>query len=354
MRSAGAVAVFAAVLVGCAAPTAKAPVPPVPAPVVEEVRFRSGDNLLAGVFVRPAAPGPHPALALVYGSDDADRTYGGAGPQLWGHFARHGFACLAWDKPGVGQSTGDYHAQTFGDRADEALAAVRFLRGRDDVRRDRVGLWGHSQGGAVVPLAASLSDEVAFVIDVGGGQVVAWQQDALRVEAQLRADGFPDVDVAEAVAFARRRMELIRGKGPFEELERSHAAVEKRPWFEYVGRCDRGLFYGARRLVEYDPGPAWEKVRCPVLALYADKDTSLPAEHSLPILRRGLAKAGNRDVTIRVFEGADHGMRPTRTGGPKEARERARSRRPGEAPAFVPGYLDAMTDWLAERFCPGR
>jgi pimeloyl-ACP methyl ester carboxylesterase len=320
--------------------------------VVEEVRFRCGDNLLAGLFVRPAGPGPHPALALVYGSDGADRTSGGTGPQLWGHFARHGFAVLAWDKPGVGKSTGDYHAQTFRDRADEALAAVRFLRGRAEVLRDRVGLWGHSQGGAVVPLAASLSDEVAFLIDVGGGQVVAWRQDALRVEAQLRADGFPDADVKAAVVFASRRMELIRGKGPFEELGHSHAAVEKLPWFEYVGRCDRGRFYGARRLVEYDPGPAWEKVRCPVLALYADKDTSLPAEYSLPVLRRGLAKAGNRDVTVRVFAGADHGMRPARTGGPKEARERARSRRPGEAPAFVPGYLDAMTDWLTARFGP--
>jgi pimeloyl-ACP methyl ester carboxylesterase len=220
------------------------------------VGFHTRDDSLAGVFVRPAGPGPHPAVALVYGSDGVDRNYGGTGPQLWGHFARHGFAVLAWDKPGVGKSTGGYNAQTFRDRADEALAAVSFLRRRKEVRPDRVGLWGHSQGGAVVPLAASLSDDVAFVIAVGGAQVVAWQQDALRVEAQLRADGFPDADVEAAVAFARRRMELIRGQGPFEELERAHAAVEKLPWFEYVGSCDRGRFYGARRLVEYDPGPA--------------------------------------------------------------------------------------------------
>jgi dienelactone hydrolase len=320
------------------------------APVAEEVHFPSGDNLLAGVLVRPASPGPHPAVVFVCGSEPVDRTYNGSGPALWDHFARQGFACLAWDKPGVGQSTGDYSAQTFHDRADEAIAAVRFLRGRDDVRRDRVGLWGHSQGGTVALLAASQSEDVAFLIEVSGSQLVSWQQDALRVEAQLRADGFSEMEIATATAFARMRMELIRGKGPFEELEKTHTAVENEPWFEYVGRCDRKRFYGARLLVEFDPGPAWEKVRCPVLAIYGDRDTSLPAEKSIPIIRRGLEKAGNPDMTISVFSHADHGIVRAETGGPKEARERGLARKKGDPPDFAPGYLDAMTTWLRARF----
>jgi pimeloyl-ACP methyl ester carboxylesterase len=320
----------------------------------EEVRFRCGTNTLAGVLVLPETPGPYPAIAFVLGSGPADRSYYGMAPHLWGHFARHGFACLAWDKPGVGQSTGDCNAQTFRDRADEALAAVRFLGGRAEVSKDRVGLWGHSQGGAVAPLAASLSGEVAFLIEVGGSQVVAWQQDIYRIEAELRADGYPEEDIREAVAFARKRMGLIRGQGEFEDLEKAHAGVERRPWFKYAGRCDRALFYSARRMVEFDPGPVWEKVRCPVLAIYGEKDTSLPAEKSLPIIRRGLEVAGNRDATIRVFPGADHGLRNSVTGGPKEAREPPKATAPGAGRDFAPGYLDLMTDWLTERFGPGR
>jgi pimeloyl-ACP methyl ester carboxylesterase len=317
---------------------------------IEEVHFGSGGNTLAGTLVLPETPGPYPAIAFVLGSGPADRTYYGMAPHLWRHFARRGFACLSWDKPGVGQSTGDYNAQSFRDRADEALAAVRFLRGRADVWKDRVGLWGHSQGGAVAPLAASSSGEVAFVIEVGGSQVVAWQQDISRVEAELRADGFPEADIREAVAFTRMRMGLIRGKGEFEDLEKAHAGVEACPWFRHAGRCDGALFYSARGMVEYDPGPSWEKVRCPVLAIYGEKDTSLPAEKSLPIIRRGLEVAGNRDVTIRVFPGADHGLTTTVSGGPKEARERSKARRPGDVPDFAPGYLDLMTSWLTERF----
>jgi uncharacterized protein len=318
----------------------------------EEVRFRSGENILAGVLIVPETPGPHPAVAFVLGSGPTNRTYYGTAPHLWRHFASRGFACLAWDKPGIGKSTGDYNAQSFRDRADEVLAAVRFLRGRPDVLPARVGLWGHSQGGTVAMLAASMSDAVAFLIEVGGAQVVAWQQDSFRVEAELRADGHPEEDIREAVAFARMRMGLIRGEGEFEELEKAHPGVENRPWFKYAGRCDRNLFYSARKMVEFDPGPAWEKVRCPVLAIYGEKDTSLPAEKSLPIIRRGLDRAGNKDVTIKVFARANHGLVTSETGGPKESKQRSEAKKPGDGPDFTPGYLDLMTDWLTERFGP--
>src|SRR5262249_41709989 len=150
------------------------PAAPEPGVMVEEVQFRHEDNLLAGSLYRPHLPGRRPAVALVLGSGAQDRRYGEVGPALGQHFARKGFVCLAWDKPGGGHSTGAFNAQTFRDRAGEALAALHFVRERPEVRGDAVGLWGHSQGGMVVPLAASLSDKVSFVIQVSGWQGAAW------------------------------------------------------------------------------------------------------------------------------------------------------------------------------------
>ena len=326
--------------------------PQTPACRTEEIRFRCRNNVLTGSLILPTTPGPHPAIAFVLGSGPADRTYYGMAPRLWTHFARQGFACLSWDKPGVGKSTGDYNAQNFPDRAEEALSAVRFLQARLEIQKPRVGLWGHSQGGTVALIAASLSRDPAFLIEVGGAQVVAWQQDMFRVEAELRAGSHPEQEIQEAVAFARMRMSLIRGEGEFEQWVKAHAAVEKRPWFEYAGRCDRKLFYSARKMVEFDPGPAWEKVRCPVLAIYGERDTSLPAKMSLPIIRNGLHRAGNNDVTIKLFPKADHGLNITQTGGPKEAKQRSKASKTGAPPDFTPGYLDLMTNWLTNRFHP--
>jgi pimeloyl-ACP methyl ester carboxylesterase len=318
--------------------------------IVEQVRFFHGKNVLAGDLYRPARKGPHPAVAMVLGSGKQDRDYGGTGPALGRHFARHGFACLTWDKPGVGKSTGDFNAQTFRDRAEEALAAVAFLRERPDIRPDRVGLWGHSQGGMVAPLAASLSDKVAFVIEVSGWQGPAWQQDPTRVEAELRADGFPAKDIDTALAFAKTRMKLIRGSGEFEELDKMQQAVKKLAWFEYVHECDRTLFYSARRNVNDNSELWWEKVHCPVLVIFGDKDTSSgPPEPLVAIIRRALAKAGNKEVTVKIFAGADHSLCKTMTGGRKGARERAARREKGASPDFVDGYLELMTTWLGKQ-----
>ncbi len=316
---------------------------------LEEVRFNSGKNTLAGTLYKPSGPGPHPAVALVLGSGAQDRNYGGTGPALGRHFASHGYICLAWDKPGVGQSTGDFNQQTFRDRADEALAAVEFLAKRPDIAANCIGLWGHSQGGMVVPLAASVSRKIAFIIDVSGWQGAAWQQDQTRVEAEMRADGFPDKDIATAVAFAKARMDLIRGTGSFAALDKLQQPVKTEAWFEYVHLCDEALFYSARRNVNLDSEPWWHGVHCPVLAIYGDKDTSSGTPEPLvAIIRRGLAKAGNKELTVKVFQGADHSLCKTETGGRKEAQERSRKNQQ-TGPDFVDGYLETLTKWLAKQ-----
>jgi hypothetical protein len=62
--------------------------------------------------------------------------------------------------------------------------------------------------------------------------------------------------------------------------------------------------------------------------IYGDRDSSSgPPGRLVAVIRDGLAKAGNRDVTVRVFAGADHALREAGADGPD----------------FVPGYLDAMT-----------
>jgi uncharacterized protein len=320
----------------------------------EEVHFEANGNSLSGVLVLPATPGPHPAIVFLNGAGGADRTGDGVFPYLWRHFARHGFACLSWDRPGAGEATGDFETQSFPDRAAEALAAVSWLRGRPDIRKDRVGLWGFSQGATVAPLAAAESSDVAFVIEVSGHQLPACQQDIYQVEAELKADGFSKVDIAKAVEIVRLRTNLMLESGHFEELDETQKEWMGRPWFAYVQSCDRKQFELGQFNVQFDPAPCWEKVRCPVLAIYGDKDTSTPPQLNLAAIRAGLEKAGNADLTVKVFSKAGHRLTVSATGGRKEAEQRAKARAPEDGPEFVPGYLETMSSWLAERFGPKR
>jgi hypothetical protein len=63
-------------------------------------------------------------------------------PQHWEAFARRGIASLSWDKPGIGNSTGDWTAQSMEDRAHEGLAAIRLLKERQEVAPNKIGVWG--------------------------------------------------------------------------------------------------------------------------------------------------------------------------------------------------------------------
>jgi pimeloyl-ACP methyl ester carboxylesterase len=179
---------------------------PTPAVARKEVSFRSGGNTLKGDLVLPKVRGPSPAVAFVHGSGSLDRNDWTSHPALRDHLARHGIASLCWDKPGVGPSTGHWARQSFRDRAQEAIDAVKFLKGRPYIDGKRVGLWGISQGGWVCPLAASLApDQVAFLILVSAPAGTIAEQDLYRVEHGMRADNRPKGDIHKALLIAAQR-----------------------------------------------------------------------------------------------------------------------------------------------------
>jgi len=72
------------------------------------------------------------------------------------------------------------------------------------------------------------------------------------------------------------------------------------------------------------------------------------AKKGCEIFREHLA-CHNRDVTLKVFAHADHALFPTVTGG---MREMLKSWQRLEG--FVPGYLETMADWLAQRVLDGK
>jgi uncharacterized protein len=316
---------------------------PKPALAQEAVSFRSAGNILKGILVLPKLPGPHPAVAFVHGSGSLDRNDWTLHPALREHLARQGVASLCWDKPGVGASSGDWTQQSFHDRAQEAIDAIKFLNGRPDIERKHVGLWGISQGGWICPLAASLSPDVAFLILVSAPAGTIEEQDLYRVEQAMRADTMPEGDIENALGFARRRIELVRS-GSYEQFDAAQRKVSDARWFkEYVHRLDRKEFAFAKKNIAYDGRPILKRVKCPVLILVGERDTIVPAKKSAALIEDSLNRAGNKDVTVRTFANADHFMQVTKTGGPRETFAKGRKKE------FVPGYLTTITTWLAPR-----
>jgi pimeloyl-ACP methyl ester carboxylesterase len=304
----------------------------------QEVRFNHGDHTVAGTLALPEHRGPHPALAMINGSGPSDRTDNGYNPPILDHFAQQGIAVLCYDKPGVGGSSGDLTKQTAHDRANEALAALSFLQGREEINEEQVGLWGHSQGGWVAPLAAALSERVAFIIPVSGPGVSPAEQTLYYIAHQMRADGFSEEQISRGEAYVTFLMDAARRGDCFEQVDTAIDKIRDEAWYAYFPVPDAS-FWGLAVLrdpvgnyanIDYDPVPTLERVKCPALVIFGELDLLVPVAESADIYRRALGKAGNPDASIQVFSQADHGIRIAEPRG------------------FAPGYLTTMSDWVLQ------
>ena len=329
----------------------------------EEITFPSGPNDLFGVLALPQGPGPFPALALMSGSVDPETgVRGGAADAVHRQhacrFAEEGFAVLRYDPPGVGRSEGQAGFESLEDRTAEALAAVDYLRSRPDIRPDRVGLWGISQGGWVIGMAAAAAPEkVAFIISVSGAGISVVEQQLYAVETQTRASGVSEDDVARALLFWRLLIDWQLAEPKFRAINEAEAErLGPGPWREFAqlvyepgglsppDALARGIailegiqdqFWAqalylktlylprlrsvppdrvaagrttAEESLFTDPADFLPRVHCPVLALFGETDRLVPAARSAALFRQYLSEAGNADVEIVVFPGWGHAL----------------------------------------------
>ena len=267
----------------------------------EEVRFPSGSLSLAGTLVQPLSPGPHPALVLVQGSAWNTRTEPGYRSRAI-FFARHGFAALIYDK------RPDFENATFGDLADDAAAAVRYLKTRKDIDARHLGLAGYSQGGWLAPLAASRVEGVAFLVLQVAPAVSVEEQEIQRVRHGMASDGFSEEDVARAAAYTRKVFDAAYRGADWAGLAAATEKVKGTKWGEQVQLVTSPDDLEGWRRQRYDPAAVLKKTTIPVLVLYGAADTLVPPSENADLMRHYLEEAGNRDVTIRIFPRASHNL----------------------------------------------
>lgn len=316
----------------------------------EEVTFSNGDVALAGTLLLPIGQTKKtPAVVLVHGSSPNERTT----YKSWARrFADNGIAALVYDKRGSGGSTGNTRAASMENLADDAIGGVKMLRLRSDIDADRVGIAGHSQGGWIAPLAAARTSDVAFVIVSGAAAVTPAEQSIYHRAGVMRQRGITDAEIAEATALREKLYDLNR-----KILANDSAVTEIRSaiskeltrnkdarWFgpaelppELTGDLPPR---GALELLFFDASPVWPKVKVPVLAMWGDRDTVVPVEKSRELIKTYLEKAGNKNLTIKILAGVDHGNNVVSKSGE------------WDFPRANAEYDRTMVEWVLKQFGP--
>jgi uncharacterized protein len=317
-----------------------------------ELRLRSGISEERRVIVAPlgrlgfslfyAGTKRRATVILIHGNDPETREMGFIIP----FFVCNGVNVISYDQRGVGESAGNWFLNGPSQRADDVVAIYDAIRGDPHVDAHRIGIWGFSNGGWTAPQVA-LRRRVAFMILKSAPTESLTQNIDYEVEEQMRRH---DVGAAspQAVALWHAFEHALDGTVSWSYAKRLYDVDAKQAWFKYSLMSDLGIsippphsmIAGLRRLVTFEPTQTLLRVSSPTLALYGALDRNVDAADSAAHLREYLARAGDRDVTIKTYPNAGHQLIVSKSGYNGDATPPER---------FVPGYPQIVIAWLAQR-----
>jgi len=239
----------------------------------EEVEFENGDVRLAGMIFVPEGEGPSPVAVIIHGSGSSRRN------SKWylsvtRHLQDNGIAVLLPDKRGCEKSEGNWVGADFDVLAGDTLAAVEYVRSREEFNHSKVGLVGMSQGGWIAPVAATEDEDIAFVVSMSGSTVTTDQQ--LLHEEIHNISEYTWPFIARLVApITTKRIQQMNHFRP---------------------------------ISGFDPIPYWQKIEAPIFFAFGEHDPNVPVDASIDVLRANPVAA-----RIEIYRDGGHAIRNTET-----------------------------------------
>lgn len=311
--------------------------------ILEEPRTTEAAQGRLGFSLYYAGEMPRATVILIHGNDAEAREMGFIIP----FFVCNGINVVSYDQRGVGESSGDWFLNGPAQRADDVAAIYDAMRNSAHVDSRRIGVWGFSNGGWTAPLV-SLHRPVAFMILKSAPTESLQQNIDYEVEQTMRRH-HAEAALPQAIALWHAFERALDGAVTWDYTKQLYDLDAKQPWFQYSLMPDLGIpippppekIAGLRRFVTFDPTDTLLNISStPTLALYGALDRNVDAADSAAHLREYLTRAGNRDVTIKMYANAGHQLIVSKSGYNGD---------PAPPERFVPQYPQVMITWLAQR-----
>ena len=311
--------------------------------ILEEPRIIEAAQGRIGFSLYYAGERPRATVILIHGNDPETREMGFLIP----FFVCNGINVISYDQRGVGESAGDWFLNGPTQRADDVAAIYDVMRSDLHVDSHRIGIWAFSNGGWTAPVVA-LHRPVAFMILKSAPTESLAQNIDYEVEQTMRRHNAQDA-APQAIALWHAFEGALNGTLSWSDTKRLYDFDAKQPWFQYSLLPDLGIsippppakIAGLRRFVTFDPTQTLLGVSStPTLALYGALDRNVDAADSAAHLREYLTRAGDRDVTIKMYPNAGHQLIVSKSGYNGD---------PVPPERFVPEYPQIMVTWLAQR-----
>ena len=255
--------------------------------IAEEVVVKTpAGHTLAGTLTLPKGASrkqPVSAIVTVTGSgpQDRDENIGLQGfrpfRQLADALARRGIAVLRMDDRGTGASGGTFKGSTSADFAEDVRAGLAYLRTRPEIRADRLGVLGHSEGAVIAPMVAEKEPTLRAIVLLAG--IAQPGRSALHFQLKNL------IEHNTKLTPEKRDAQIA------EIPKRIDAMMAADPWMNFF--------------LTYDPAPTMRRVKTPVLILTGSRDQQAVPEQ-VALKEAAFKEGGNKDVTARVLPDLNH------------------------------------------------
>jgi hypothetical protein len=317
----------------------------------EDVVFVNKHDLtkLTGTLTMPIKGKAHTAVILISGSGAQDRN-----SEIFGHksfwviadyLTNHGISVLRLDDRGVGGSTGNHNSSGLLQFQQDTEAAIDYLKSRSEIDPNKIGLIGHSLGGALAPIIASKDSSLAFIVTLAGPGIRGDKLMLLQKEIIERKMGLNDFAITIGQNNLGGAYEIIRSDSIVSdslksELKRYFTKVfgPALPLAQLESLSAQLSIPWLRDLIRYDPVEYLSKINCPVLAINGEKDVQVPAKENLAGIRDILELAENKKSKEFSMPNLNHLFQVSDTGMVDEYQKIEMT--------FSLEVLKIMNDWI--------
>lgn len=315
----------------------------------EDVSFENptDKNTLAGTIAQPENFDKNkPILVMITGSGTQNRD-----EELFGHkpfaviadnFAKKGIATLRLDDRGTGGSSkGSEHDTTY-NFATDINTAVDYLVSRG---YKNIGLLGHSEGGMIAPMVATMNKKVKFLVLMAAPGTSI---DQLLIQQNERAGklmGQSNLQVEQSRKVNSGIYRFIKNysgndyeKDLQQFLTKNFAGQMDEAAIQNIQKQTSGPWF--RYFVKFNPDQYLSKIKIPVLALNGSLDFQVPPKENLEAISQSLKKAGNPDFKTQELPGLNHLFQEAKTGAFSEYAEIEQT--------ISPAAMDTASGWILE------
>lgn len=256
---------------------------------------------LGGTLTLPESYQGRVGLVLfIHGDGPINASHDDGYKPLWERLASLGYASLSLDKRGIGHSEGSWLDQSIDDRVEEARQAIAWARSQPMIDGSRIGVWGASQAGWVIPKLAGQED-LAFSILVS--PAINWiSQGEFNTRREMEQAGFTEAEVQVKTAYNREVLALLERGASYGEYE-SLGKKTGLPKGSSLMSEERWRF--VMKNVHADATADLAGFRTPVLLMLGGHDLNVDVEETDGVYRRSVKPDL---LKVSYLPEADHSM----------------------------------------------